>query len=222
MEIRLKYGGNISGNPPGGYCFTVPETGYKISKEHTWDGLFAKVERHYYDNNIPLPDNWKEKVESQMCETLPAGYCHYTDGTPFAGTTPKLNAESIMQGVGSLATMVLERLKGNDVFVSQDEANARAEICSRCHFNQGLGVCMGCGAMKAVTDLASTVRGGRSTKLDGRLNNCSVCGCRNDTIVHIQRKVLLSNEKSETTEARPSWCWVKNEDLIQAKSQLTI
>lgn len=81
---------------------------------------------------------------------------------------------------------------------------------------------MGCGAMKAVTDLASNIRGGRSTSVDAKLQNCSVCGCRNDTIVHISKKVLLSGEKTETTEARPSWCWVKNDNLTRAESLLKL
>jgi len=199
----------------------VPETGYKIT-ERALDDLYTKIYVHYKNNDIPLPDDWKARVEDSICRSLPDSWCYYEDSDAVAPRPPALTTESVMKGIASLASIVKEVVSGESIYVSQDEADARARICSRCNLNQNLGVCMGCGAMKAVTDLASNIKGGRTTKLDARLQNCSVCGCRNDTIVHISKKVLLSGEKTETTEARPSWCWVKNDNLTQAESLLKL
>ena len=68
----------------------------------------------------------------------------------------------------------------------------------------------------------SKVKGGRSTPSDDDLKNCGICGCKNEAIVHIKKNLLLSGEKAEITEKRPAWCWMKNDNITQAKSQLKI
>jgi len=203
----------------GSFRFTVPETGYRIDNEHTMKGLLDKVKQHYEDNTIPLPEDWKEAVEDQLCRQLPSGWCQYTDGSPARSVPQILSAENLIKGVTSLATMVTSSVKGDDVFVSQEEANRRAEICSRCYNNINAGFCAGCGTMQRLTSLVAKVKGSRKTPYDRDLQNCGICGCRNEAIVHVNRKVLLSGEKSETTNARPNWCWLKTEDLTQAKSE---
>jgi hypothetical protein len=183
------------------------------------DGLLERVKQHYEDNGIPLPVDWEKSVEDQLCRQLPAGWCEYTDGTPARGSVPILSAENLIKGVTSLSTMIAGAIKGDEVFVSQEEANRRAEICARCYNNIHAGFCSGCGTMQRLTSLVAKVKGGRKTPSDKDLQNCGICGCRNEAIVHVNRKVLLSGEKSETTNARPDWCWLKTEDLNQAQSE---
>lgn len=208
--------------PPNRFRFTVPETGMRIDGELSWDGLLSRVKEHYEDNSIPLPKDWKERVEDQLCRQLPHGWCEYTDGTPTKGARPILSAEGIIKGITALATMAIDKAAGKEVFVDQNEANRRAEICSRCYNNMTTNFCAGCSAMQTITGLVSKVRGARTTPSDASLYTCGSCGCRNEAIVHIQRKVLLSGEKPETTEARPDWCWLKTEDLTQASAALKI
>ena len=212
----------ISEVPPGFFRYTCPETGFKIDREHTMSGLLGRVKAHYEDNNIPLPPDWKESVEDQLCRQLPAGWCRYEDGKEPAGAKSIVSAEGIIKGITSLATMAIDKMKGKDVFVPQEEANRRAEICARCYNNMTTNFCAGCGAMQQITSLVAKVKGGRSTPLDSSLLTCGICGCRNEAIVHVDKKVLLSGEKPETTEARPDWCWLKNDDLNQASASLKI
>jgi hypothetical protein len=184
-------------------------------------GLLARIKQHYKDNNLPLPDDWQERVEDQMCKQLPEGWCTYVDGVP-ANPENNITAENIVKGITSLYKMAIETLKGEDVFVSQDEANQRAAICARCYQNKPSNFCMGCGAMRQVTELVAKVKGSRKTTSDSRLQNCGICGCRNEAIVHVKRNILLSGEKSATTESRPNWCWLKTPDLNTAQSELHI
>ena len=207
---------------PGRFRFTVPETGYKIADELTMEGLLSKVKSHYNSNGIPLPPDWEARVEDQLCRQLPAGWCRYSDGTEAKGAPSLLSAESIIKGIKSLATMATDALAGNDVFVDQDEANRRAEICARCYQNMTTNFCAGCGAMQQITSLVAKVRGSRTTPSDPRLYTCGVCGCRNEAIVHVNKKILLSGEKAETTNSRPDWCWLKNDDQKQASQALHI
>jgi hypothetical protein len=207
-------------NPPGGFRFTVPENGYQMSGFHTMADLLGAVKRHYDDNNIPLPDNWQDLVENQLCQKMPAGWCHYIDGTPAQGITPVLSFENILKGITSLSKMAMEAVKGEDVYVDQNEAERRADICSRCYYNMNASFCMGCGGARVILDLVGEVRGSRTTTKDYMLQNCGVCGCRNDAIVHVKKNILLSGENSDTTNKRPNWCWLKNDSLDEAQSQL--
>jgi len=207
--------------PPNGFRFTVPETGYRIENEHTMDGLLRRVRQHYFDNGIVLPDDYQARIEDQMCRQLPAGWCNFSGG---GDSNPEImiTAEVIIKAISSLYEMAVGKLKGEDVFVSQDEANGRASICVRCYQNKNANFCMGCGAMQKVTEMVAKVKGSRTTPFDGKLQNCGMCGCRNEAIVHVKRNILLSGEKSETTEARPDWCWLKTNDINQANANLHI
>jgi hypothetical protein len=213
---------NTNEVPPGMYRYTCPETGYKIAGEHSKEGLFARVELHYKDNNIPLPGDWKERVEDQMCKQLPTGWCNYSDEDSGYGFTPDLSFDKVLKGITSLSSMVFAALKGEEIFVDGNEANQRAEICTRCFYNMSTSFCGACNAGNVIAETVSKVKGGRSTPSDDDLKNCGICGCKNEAIVHIKKNLLLSGEKAEITEKRPAWCWMKNDNITQAKSQLKI
>lgn len=208
--------------PPGGYNFTVPETGYRVSGDHTLGSLLEKVERHYLANSIYLPPNWKDLVEDQICRKLPAGWCIYSDGTPYQGVASALSYDNIMKGITSLSNMALNAVKGEDNFVSDGEAERRAEICSRCYYNMNASFCMGCGGARVILELVGKVKGSRTTSKDGFLQNCGICGCRNDAIVHVKKNILLSGENPSITNNRPAWCWLKTDDLNQAEAELKL
>ena len=190
--------------------------------ELSLDGLLQRVERHYLDNKIPLPSDWEDRVQDQLCRQLPVGWCQYTDGTPGRGFTPNLTGDKVLKGLKSLFNMIKDSVKGEEVFVSQNVANQRAEICSRCYYNMSANFCAGCGIGQAITAAVALVKGKRTTPSDYELKSCGVCGCNNHAIVHVNKKLLLSGENLETTEARPSWCWLKNDDLNEAEQKLKI
>lgn len=219
--MRLKLN-NHQQTPPGGYVFIVPETGFKIGRELNLDDLYKKIEDHYRDNAIPLPADWKDRVQDQICKTLSPEWCSFSGDTKPITYTPDLSAERIFKGLSALSAMAKAAVKGEEVFVDAEEATNRAEICSRCHLNMPANFCAGCGIGQAIRNLASGVKGKRTTPYDERLHVCGVCGCKNEAIVHVNRNLLLIGEKSETTEARPDWCWLKNPDTATAKSLLKI
>jgi len=207
--------------PPNRFNFTCPETGWK-TEELSLSELFRKVEKHYKENNLSLPDNWKDIVENRICEGLPPGWCEFTDGSPSSGHLCAVTGEMIIHGVQSLAKLVWESFKGKEVFVPQEESEKRAEICSKCHLNVDTNVCMGCGAMAEMLDKTSNIRKNRTTKWDHMLKNCCICGCRNDTIVHIRNDILQTGESSDITSRYPSWCWKVNNDLNDSFSKLKL
>jgi hypothetical protein len=207
--------------PPGKFPFVCPECGWS-TKELSKEDLFNKIEKHYKANNHFLPDNWKQVVENRICESLPPGWCGFEDGRPGSGTMCSVTADMIIHGVSSLSKLVWEKFTGQDIFVDKEESDKRAEICAKCHLNMETNACMGCGAMSMVIDTAAKIRQKRTTKWDHLLRNCCICGCRNDTIVHIRKDILQTGEASDMTNRRPSWCWVKNDSLEDSKKSLSL
>lgn len=205
---------------PGSYTFTVPETGFIAGPFNRLKELVDQVRNHYVANNIPVPDQLQDKIEDAICRRIPNGLCYSPDSIQYKVTPASLSGETILQGLTSLSEMVMSSLSGKDVFVPQEVAETRAEICSKCTLNSPSGFCMGCAVGRAITNTVAKVKGNRSTSRDSSLHNCSVCGCKNEAIVHVNRNILLKGEKSETTNARPDWCWLKTEDLDQAKANL--
>jgi hypothetical protein len=86
--------------------------------------------------------------------------------------------------VASFARMAVESLFGG--LVEQQEADRRAAICAECPLNQPLGDCPKC--RETVGWLREKIAG-RSTRLDNRLNACSICGCDLKAAVHVRLDV---------------------------------
>jgi hypothetical protein len=208
--------------PPGRFRFTVPENGFKIDDCLSLDELLSRVQQHYIDNGIPLPEDWSKSVEDQLCRQLPEGWCVFDDGTFPKERPSALSLENIIHAAESLGRIILERVTGGDPFVSQEIAEKRAEICTRCYENRATSYCASCAGMTAVVNQVAKIRGDRRTKVDRSLLTCGVCGCRNEAIVHIKSEFLLSGVRQDITESRPEWCWLKNPDLNLAEYELKI
>jgi len=205
---------------PGRYTFTVPETGYNVGPFNRLKELLEATREHYSANNIPIPENLDDIVQDLLCRKIPFDLCTSSSAQVQRAHRADLSAETILKGITSLSAMAFSAAKGEQVFVDQDTATARAEICARCVFNAPSSFCAGCGIGQTITNTVAKVKGGRSTPFDNRLLNCVICGCKNEAIVHVNRNILLKGEKSETTESRPDWCWLKTVDIEQAKENL--
>ena len=207
--------------PPGGFQFTVPETGISFA-EFNKNDLFRKVEQHYLGNDLQLPEDWKERIEHRICESLPTGWCVDKAGEEARGSGCTVTTDMILKGVRSLAQLVFEAFKGNDIFVKQPEAEARAEICSKCTMNRDTSTCTTCAAMKEIIEKVALIKCSRKTKADRNLKNCCKCGCRNEAIVHIKKDILLAGQDGGDMLVYPEWCWKVNDTTEIAKSKLSL
>ena len=216
--------------PPGRYRFICPETGWEVVTLAKRD-LFERIEAHYKANALSLPSNWKIQVEDRICQGLPPGWCQYveddlydTNGEPhIAHFDCRVTREMLINGVKSLSKLVWEVFIGQDVFVPEAEATARAEICCRCHFNiEAQAGCTSCGTMKVLLENIAKIRGDHTTKWDAGLKNCCKCGCRNEAIVHIKKDILLTGQTPEDMLQYPLWCWKRSDTPEQAKQNLSL
>lgn len=210
--------------PPGKFVFTVPETGFRVEALAKSE-LFRIIETHYKANGLTLPEDWKAQVEDRICQGLPPGWCSFVDSRGEEFVTYKqceVTREMLLKGVASLATLVWETFKGNDIYVDEREANLRAEICVKCNFNVSVQACMGCKGMETLVNTVGKIKGSRTTEWDGYLKNCCKCGCRNEAIVHIKKEILISGHSEQDMLQYPQWCWKRATSTAIAKDKLSL
>lgn len=184
--------------PPDGYKFVHPETGHTTWAEDI-DTWLAKAIEHRKANNLDIPPNLLAKMEDQLCEILPPGFCQYDDPQ-----RPRVDMRFGLRDVMAWAEAHLKILGDN--FVFQEEAERRAKICATCYMNvEGQG-CRGC---SQVATLFTNKLAIRKTSADPLLKSCAACKCFLRSAVHFPLTILESVHKSEVQMLLPSFCWQK-------------
>lgn len=92
--------------------------------------------------------------------------------------------------------------------VSQEVADARAAICSKCPQNQPVSGCMPCN-WKGLSALVKQLVGAKKTKSDALLKNCKACGCINKAQVWVPLDILQKHIPSKFDALLPDDCWKK-------------
>lgn len=190
---------------PGGHRYRDFDTGFLV-KGYDLPNLKKEAKKHRLANNLPIPENFEAMVETQLCEQMPPGRCYFVSGSG-PQKLCEVKQDSILAGAAAIVSLVTQWLLGGDVFVSQEEANRRADICCRCPKNTGVHGCTSCGVLKAAKEMLGGITGNRTTPLDDRLHACCLCGCLLKTIVHIRLDILHKGFTDEQRALSPSHCW---------------
>lgn len=189
--------------PPGEYRYQQPETGFKIHTR-SWSQMLRQVRSHRLGNEgTDLSEGWEARMEHDYCEQNNLGGTQWCeDGKYYA---PDKNRPLHWSDIQRFLFSMIQWIAGGRKLVEQDEAERRAAICVECKdYNVDLHVsCPSCVKLDA---LIAEVKGGRSTSLDDKLKNCSVCRCHNQT------SVWMPNESISTKGLEfPPWCWKKDQ-----------
>ncbi len=182
--------------PPGGWKYTVPETGVVILGDF-FSEMWPKIVRHYEANSLPAPD--RELVEDRACRESPGGRCGPRRPKPVAGMLPHLTLGLVERFIKT----VWQSLKDRD-FVSREEAERRAAVCAGCPLATG-----GIGGCESCFDLIRKTREfvqASPIQFDEGKDVCGACGC------YLPAKVLLANktlDRAEGQEKPRYWekCW---------------
>lgn len=184
--------------PPGGWRYTVPETGVVVTGAffgETW----RKVVRHCAANGLPEPD--RALVEDRACRDSPdvGTRCGPAKPKPVDGMLPHLTLGLVERFLKT----VWETLKARD-FVSAAEAERRATICRSCPLaTGGIGGCEGCfNLLRKARDFVEA----SPIKFEENKDACGACGC------FLPAKILISNKTLDKAEGstRPKYwegCW---------------
>ena len=183
--------------PPGGWTYTVPETGVVITGDFFSSDLWPKIVRHHEANGLGEPD--RGLVEDRACRESPGGRCGTRQPKPVAGMLPHLTLGLVER----FLLTVWQTLKDRD-FVSREEAERRAAICRSCPLvTGGIGGCEGCfDLIRKARDFVQS----SPIKFEENKDACGACGC------FLPAKVLLSNKTLDRAEGEQKpryWekCW---------------
>jgi hypothetical protein len=138
-------------------------------------------------------------MQDQLCKTLPPGWCLYDDpARPRVSTS--LSWDDVQKGIQVFGSWVKKGMKT----VSQNEADRRAAICSRCYLNVGVQGCTACQAAVAF------ITGRYKTKHDHALQTCAACRCFLRAKVHFSISILDRNHPG-AQDLYPDFCWLKRD-----------
>lgn len=189
--MRLLKNKSVCPPDPLFFSYTHPETGHRSTAIDFYSWI-EKCKDHRRANDLPIPSDFEEVAQDQLCSTLDSDWCSYEkEGT-------WVNMRLALSDIVTVTKALLDSAVGN--FVSQEEAERRAKICSMCHFNTNVG---GCGVCH---QLANLIAPGKTTSQDANLKSCAVCGCQLRAKNWIQLDTLRNNLQSARQDAYPSFC----------------
>lgn len=194
-------------NPPlGGWVFTVPQTGARLTALSSTT-LREIVRQHLTINGVAVPENYREWFEDELCRqgNMEGSICAKK---PLVFPEPVRTLE--WRHLESFAKAIWNWSKGPEKFklVDREVANERARICSECPMNIKLGIgCRGCrGLLKRVSEVLK----GQTTDYDEKLHDCAVCGCVLNLKIHCPKHVIEASEKRKNYKF-PDACWRNQE-----------
>lgn len=199
--------------PPGGFRVKCPHC--QLAKDFpTWNDMVEWVKKHNASNNH---EEWD--YETQLCEKLPPGVCMYENGNAGVGVDCRVTISDLEQGMVNVSKLLWDHATGDDVFVSQEEAERRADICTRCQMNVSVEGCQGCKAFANASEIIGKIVGTKKLSSEQNLQQCCICKCSIKTIAWIRNENLkLTDSQMEQTKLLTPHCW-KLDPLLQVDYQ---
>jgi hypothetical protein len=189
---------------------TVPDKfRFKFSDGHTEHAFGRyewreKVVKYATDNGYPIPTI--EEMEDQLCRTLSGEWC--SGGDEYSFVSNRFTFNDFLTGMKTLGEFVF-----SGQVVSQEIADARATVCSRCVLNMDVPGCASCTGM---ANAVVAIKGAKKTKVDHLLKACGICHCHNAAKVWLPIEIISKSTDDEMLEKykRVEECWQKNELLM--------
>jgi hypothetical protein len=190
--------------PPDNFRYTFREDGHRIKSFHYY-GWLRLIKKHYQDNQYPMPDDWVEIAEDQVCRLLPPGHCEYDNGEqPEYFVNTRFGLEDAINGTKALMAWTVSGFP----LVSREVAEERGACCAACYANVNVPGCTSC---VQFAGLVADVVGIEPLKSDTQLLNkvCAFCKCATRAHVWLPASVLRTGVSDEALAAMPSWCFKK-------------
>lgn len=215
---------SLTRTPPGGWMYRQPETGWEIPDPLAGDinDNARKIMRHREANPrfkfSTEFDDCKAELIATTCVRLrwDVKWCH--PGGPMLEkkvlSRPPHPAESAAAGVKHIAAgigLLVDWLGHGAKPVEEQDAEARADICSGCPLNQP-----GDWKAKFTVPVANKLLGQLemrrqmklSTKADEKLNVCAACDCPLKLKVHVPMDYIREYTLAEVIQKLDPRCWM--------------
>lgn len=217
--------------PPGSFQFYQAETGWTSTPHIGFGPTVDEIIKHRQANpRFKLPTD-RATVEIELDNYTSARLqSQYGDGAsewltggapPAVFTRPSPRSRAVVgeavaarskavAGVG----LLVDWLGSGMVPVEQGLANARAEVCISCQFNQkpdALQAVYGVVANGLHLLMEAREQMKLSTPFDERLFTCGLCSCDLKLKSWAPIKHIKSNTPESVFNSLPDWCWIKKE-----------
>lgn len=174
---------------PNGWHY--PQGNFTVRAD-TFEDLVEALIQHRLNNKIPVGDVVVD-IENYVCSKYPRS-CHSTMGNPVPlNVSPSKMIDSVMKYAN-------EMYGHSHEFVTDTEANRRAEICRNCACNiaweNACATCVG-----HAKRLLAVIRQNRDVSQHSKLHQCQVTKHDNRTAVWIKN--------NKTHHKVPSNCWME-------------
>ena len=195
-KIRAPYGGTFWVRDP------ITQKEYEGG---TFENLFNRVCAGRAANGIPMGLDFEDEVESWVCANQPS---ECSQALP--GQFKLKSSIGLWDVVRGTASLLNHKAQGSPL-VSQDEANRRAAICSKCPANVQMTLpCHRC--MSSLENVAHYVSNAGSTPYDDQMRSCGICGCWTKTAVWVELGVqcvaVTQSMRDQFKVTRSLWnCW---------------
>lgn len=179
---------------PSHYTFVDPDTQHKYTAGNQAE-LVKQILGYRTQNRLEPIESLDTVLENYWC-TLPenTGKCKHF-------VLKRGLLQTLKGGISLLVNFAYDK------FVSQEKADARAEICVSCPHNKDVYK----GRMTAWEDMiAEASVGDRKSKYQDKLFTCDVCLCPLRSKIHYGGKIDLNEEE---LKQMPDVCWQKKEVL---------
>lgn len=183
---------------PGGWRYTVPETGFTVTGEFFKD-LYSNVRRHCEANNLTAPH--QEDIEDAACrETAPGpSKCRKRPPKKQAGALPYLTVALAERFLRSVWGVIKDRK-----IVSKEEAERRYKICTEdCPLATDVGGCWG--GCSAIAKTAEKLWAKNPLPDIEAKRVCSACGCLTRYKAWIPNATLDRAEKEKPLYWEGCW-----------------
>lgn len=129
---------------------------------------------------------------------------------------PLVTLKEKAANVAAGASVLVEWISSGAEAVPMEQANARAEVCSKCPLNSKGGLesfftTAVSAAIRKALDMRHEMK--LSTPYDSELNVCSACLCPMSLKVHVPFDKFYPKMSDETKTALDPNCWIRSEAL---------
>jgi hypothetical protein len=186
-------------SPPGGWRYTVPQTGVTITAPY-YSSLLPRVVKHLKANALEVDEDVIMDGACRETPNLPAGWCCPKPEKPVEGSLPHLTLRHLDRFIKSIWHTLLSR-----DFVSREEAERRAEVCKSCPLvTGGLGGCSTCYSLLRATEKLIQ---SNPIKMDTDKDVCGACGCHIPLLVWCKNSTLDKAAGEVMPKYLEGHCW---------------
>jgi len=201
MDSELLHVVRDVNSPPGGWKYTVPETGITITAPF-WAVIRPRIIQHLAANGVTVDDERMLQIEHDACvETKPPGsWCQQRPPKPVDGALPHLTLAHLERFIKSIWHALVAR-----DFVPREEAERRAEVCKNCPLvTGGLGGCSTCYSLLRATEKLVQAN---PIQMETDKDVCGACGCHIPLLVWCKNSTLDKAAGERMPRYAEGICW---------------